>query len=294
VGATYGKVASFYGDAFGVAVSRGGLARAMHRLAGRLQPTYQALLAEVRRSPVVYPDETSMRISGLRGWLWAFVTKTATVYVQRMSRGTDVVEEILGRDFHGALVHDGWAPYDQLALADHQQCFAHLLRRTKEMLEIATRGAVRFPRAVRDLLKDALALRDRRDAEEVSPHGLAVARGRLENRFEGILDWRLAHDGNRKLQRHLRLHADQIFTFLRRDDVEATAWPADHATRPAVLFRKISGGHRSPRGAHTHDVLLSVYRTCRQRLADAFALTVRALHTPAPRTLRIAQGLPAP
>jgi hypothetical protein len=47
------------------------------------------------------------------------------------------------------------------------------------MLETATRGAVRFPRRVQDLLQAALDLRDRHAAGRVSDHGLAVARGRL-------------------------------------------------------------------------------------------------------------------
>jgi transposase len=288
LGATYGKVRSFFHAAFGVTVSRGGLARALHRVAERFEPTYDVLLRDIRGSPVVYPDETSSRMAGVLWWLWAFVTPKTTVYVQRNSRGFDVIEEILGRDFQGALGHDGWAPYDKLALADHQQCLAHLLRRAKELLEQATRGAVRFPRAVRSFLKDALALRDRRDNAAISPRGFAIARGRIAGRLDRLLAKRLTHDANRRFRDHLRRHADQLLTFLYRIDVEATAWMADHAIRPAVLFRKVSGGHRSPRGARTHDVLTSVFRTCRQRAADALALTVRALCSPKPRVLRIA------
>jgi hypothetical protein len=39
------------------------------------------------------------------------------------------------------------AAYGCFKQADHQTCLAHLLRRSGEMLETATRGAVRFPRA---------------------------------------------------------------------------------------------------------------------------------------------------
>ena len=236
---------------------------------------------------MVYPDETGARVGGWLWWLWVFVAGDITVYVLRPSRGFDVIDEVLGRDFQGAVGHDGWAPYDKLALADHQQCLAHLLRRAKELLEVATRGAVRFPRAVKALLQDALDLRDRRDAHAISPDGVAVVRGRLDRRLGALLDMRLAHEDNRRFQRHLRNHADQILTFLRRADLEATSWPADHAIRPAVLFRKVSGGHRSEAGARTHEILLSVYRTCRQRCADAIALTAKALCSPRPQVFRL-------
>lgn len=293
-GMPYGKVTAFFGAAFQIRFSCGGLARALHRLAGKCEPTYQGFLSELRESPVVYPDETSMRVAGQRGWLWVFVTARVTVYVQRMSRGTDVLEEVLGLDFAGTLVHDGWAPYDQLEQATHQQCLAHYLRRAHELLETATRGAVRFPRAVTALLQDGLALRDRREADEISPHGLAVARGRLESRLGRLLDADVTHQGNRLFQGHLARHRDDLFTFLREPGVEATSWPADHATRPAVLFRKVSGGHRSQRGAHTHDVLTSIHRTCAQRAADLVALLVAALCAPQPRILDIQPASPDP
>lgn len=294
-GMPYGKVVAFIFVAFEIRICVGGLARALHRLADRLEPTYQSFLLVLRESPVVYADETSMRVSGLRGWLWLFVTMRLTVYVQRMSRGSDVVGEVLGFDFPGILAHDGWSPYDKVvgALA-HQQCLGHLDRRAKELLEVATRGAVRFPRAVRALLGDGLDLRDRRDAGEISPHGLAVATGHLESRLTRLLSARITHEANRRFQKHLDKHREEIFTFLRHEGVEATAWPADHATRPAVLFRKVSGGHRSDRGAHTHDVLLSVQRTCAQRGADPISIFNKALHEPGPRVLEIEPSGTAP
>jgi transposase len=294
VGAPYRKVVAFFQAAFGFVVSPGGLARALQRVAAKFEPTYGALLSEVRSAPVAYPDETSARMSGVLWWLWVFVTPNTTVYVLRPSRGFDVIDEVLGKDFGGALGHDGWAPYDQLVGADHQQCVAHLLRRAKELLETAVRGAVRFPRVVKALFQDALTLRDRRDAGDVSEHGFAVARGHLNRRMDDLLEMRVTHEGNRRFQKHLRNHADQLFTFLLRPDIEATSWMADHATRPAVLFRKISGGHRSPRGAHTHEVLLSVYRTCWQRLGDAISLTAQALCARTKQVFQIARALPAP
>jgi len=288
LGATYGKIRAFFQAAFGVAVSRGGLARAVARLSRRFEPTYDRLLQDIRGSPVVYPDETSSRMAGYKWWLWVFVSPTTTLYVQRPSRGFDVIEEVLGRDFAGAIGHDGWAPYDRLALADHQQCFAHLLRRAKDLLSVAAGGAVHFPRAVKALLQGAIALKQRRDGDEISPHGLRVARGQIAARLDRILAMRLSHEANRRFQGHLARHADQLLTFLYRDDLEATNWMAEQAIRPAVLFRKVSGGHRSPAGARTHDVLTSVFRSCRQRVVDALALSVQALRAPQPEVIQLA------
>jgi transposase len=85
------------------------------------------------------------------------------------------------------MVHDGWSPYDQFEDARHQQCLNHLLRRADEMAATATRGAVCFPRRVAALLRAGPGLRDRHAAGEISRHGLAVARGRLENQLSDLI-----------------------------------------------------------------------------------------------------------
>ncbi|MFQ5507187.1 MAG: IS66 family transposase [Planctomycetota bacterium] len=281
LGLPYQKTCDVLSHAFGVTVTSGGLSQALSRLAQRAEPSYARLLDEVRGSAAVYPDETSARMNGQRWWLWVFTTTMATVYVQRPSRGSDVIEEILGKKFAGLLGHDGWAPYDQLTEATHQQCLAHLIRRATDLLETATRGAVRFPRKVKKLLQDALRLRDRQEAGELSDHGFSVARGKIEKRLARVLEMQITNNGNRKFQGHLANHADDLLTFL-YEDIEATNWPAEQAIRPAVRFRKTSGGHRSPRGARTRDVLLSLLRTARQRDLDPIPLLIRILRSPDP------------
>jgi transposase len=266
---------------FGITVSAGGLSQALDRLARRAESGYAALTDQVRRSAAVYPDETSARMNGQRWWLWVFATTMTTVYAQRPSRGTDVIEEILGRDFAGLLGHDGWAPYDQLTEATHQQCLAHLIRRAKELLETASPGAARFPRQIKVLLQDALRLRDRHEAADLSERRFSRARRQLEIRLGQLLQRTLSHAGNRTFQEHLANHADDLFTFL-YENVEATNWPAEQAIRPAVRFRKTSGGHRSPTGARTRDVLLSILCTARQRGLDALQLLAEMLRSRCP------------
>lgn len=281
LGLPYGKTAAVLQAAFGITVSTGGLSQALARLGRRAAPSYAALCEQVRRSAAVYPDETSARMAGQRWWLWVFATTMTTLYVQRPSRGSDVVEEILGKDFAGLLGHDGWAPYDQLTEATHQQCLAHLIRRAKELLETASTGAARFPRQVKGLLQEALRLRDRWETGELTERGFARIRTQLEVRLGRLLQSTLRHPGNRRFQAHLANHADDLFTFL-YENIEATNWPAEQAIRPAVRFRKTSGGHRSPAGARTRDLLLSTLCTARKRGLDALQLLADMLCNPTP------------
>ena len=241
----------------------------------------------------MYPDETSARVTGRLWWLWAFTTPETTVYVQRPCRGFAVIEEILGLGFAGKVGHDGWAPYDELLEAFHQQCLAHPLARIKEMLQAAPRGARGFLKAIKRLFQDALDLRDRYLAGEVSEHGLAVARGRLGARQGDLFSRGLRYGPSRTFQKHLRRHCNEWLAFLWCPrELEATNWRAEQAIRPAVIFRKMSGGHRSERGARTHDVLTSILRTAVQRGADAMDLFGQMLRAPQPLALAIAPRAP--
>ena len=64
------KTARVLRTRFGLHVTRGGLVRLLHRTADAAAPAYAALCEQVRRSPVVTPDETGWRVDATRHWLW--------------------------------------------------------------------------------------------------------------------------------------------------------------------------------------------------------------------------------
>lgn len=282
LGLSFGKVSRLLGDAFGLSLTPGGICLATARVARIAEPTYHALAAWIRRAPVVSPDETGWKIGGHRAWLWAFVSEQHTVYAIRRGRGFAEAAEILGEEFPGVLARDGWGPYRSFVHAWHQTCLAHLLRRCRELLEVAERGAARVPWAVHRILKRALELRDRRDAGTLSPRGLAVLQGKLEAVLDRLLAWRPRHAENRKLLQHLRTERDALFTFLGRPSVPATNWWAERAIRPAVVTRKSCGGNRTWAGAHVQEILASVLRTARQQGRDPLGILVELLRSPEP------------
>ena len=294
-GLSYGDIQGLLDEAFGISVSRGGAAQVVLRVAERHEPVYETIQQIVHRSDIVYPDETGWKIAGRLQWLWVFVTPTAMLCVIRPSRGHDVPEEVLGADYAGRMIHDGWSPYDFFEQATHQQCLEHLLRRAEQLLERATRAAVRFPRKVKEFLSDALALRDRRDSGAISSRGLAVARGRLEKRLDRLLEWNLSHHGNRKFQNHLAGHSDEILTFLYDADIEATNWPAEQAVRPVVVNRKVFGGNRTASGGRAQEILGSVFATLTKRALDTLSFLSTIIRSIADqRPALVHQLLPAP
>jgi transposase len=263
-GLSYGKIATLLEQMAGLRVARSTLCRALLRTAWKAEPIYADLVEAIKRSPVAYPDESGWREGGLSAWLWAFTNRRETVYSIQRGRGYAEAASVLGEDYAGVLVADGWAPYRRFTQATHQTCLAHLLRRCDERLETAQAGAARFPRQVQKILRAALTLRNRRAAGTISHRGVRIAKGRLAARMARLLAGEFTDPENLRFANHLRRHQNDLFVFLDREDVEATNWPAEHAIRPAVVNRKSCGGNRTRRGATAQAVLMSILRTCQQ------------------------------
>jgi len=273
---------------FGIRVTPGGVVQAIARQARRLESTYEALALAVRRSSVVAPDETGWRVAARKRWLWAFVgDEQVTVYLIG-GRGYEDACQILGEDFAGVLERDGWAPYRSFKSARHQTCYAHLLKRTSGLIEDSIAGQARVPHAARRILKDALALRQRRDAIvdddviDAEEFGLKVTE--LRERTDTLLEVNPTHEPNRLLIQHLRTEREHMFTFLDQPGVQATNWRAEQALRPAIVNRKNWGGNRTDAGARTQVITMSVIRTARQQNLDPVELMAAVQHDRTPTT----------
>jgi transposase len=285
-GLSHGKVTQCLDHLFGISLSRGGSVHTVLRAATRCEPAYEAIRQCVGQADWVVPDETGWRVGGHPAWLHTLVSPEATAYVIDPTRSGDVAADILGLDYAGTMIHDGWSPYDRFHEANHQQCLRHLLRRADEMEAAATRGAVCFPRRVAELLRAGLGLRDRHAAGEISTHGLAVARGRLENELADVVFPPKTNVANERLAKHLWAHRDELFTFLRQPGLDATNWRAELAIRFGVILRKVWGGSRTWVGARAQAVLMSVWRTCWQQRRCALDFLSQWLRgTPVPLAL---------
>ena len=294
MGLSLGHTQQVLSYGFGLEVSRGGLYRALARMAGRAEPTYDQLVETTRQAPVNGMDETGWKVGGRLQWLHVAVSAQVTVYAILPGRGYEQAEMILGAEYDGFLIHDGWAPYYRFQFAFHQSCLAHLLKRSREMAQIASPAALAFPRTVEDLLETSLQLRDRFAQGELSERGLSIATGKLEAKLDRMLERRRRNAANRRLARHLEHERLWLFTFLHCPGLDATNNAAERAIRGMVIARKVWGGNRTWEGARTQQILVSVLRTCWQQDKDAFTRCVTLLRAPRAVILDIVPGAGSP
>jgi transposase len=282
LGVPYRKICDFLATYCGLRVCPATFVRAEQRLTDLALPTYQLILDALRRAHVVHADETGWRIHGVNAWLWVFSSKDVTVYAIRTSRGHDVPADVLGPDFDGYLIVDGWAAYDVLEYAKGR-CNGHILRRCKDLLETVPAKEHQYLEALIKLLQDAIALAKRRD--ELNAKGYARRVQCMENRLDDWLD-SLPRAVSPELERfewHLRAHRGEWFVFLHDREVPPTNNHAEQMLRPAVITRKVGGCNKTLLGSLVHSVLASLMVTCKRqgkRFLDLARQLWRAVQPP--------------
>jgi transposase len=93
----------------GLAISVGALVNIVLRTAQRLEPAAEAIRNDIRGSPVVGSDETGARVDGQNWWQWAFVSDRSTYHIIASSRGSSVIEKVMGDAIPLTWVSDLWS-----------------------------------------------------------------------------------------------------------------------------------------------------------------------------------------
>ena len=264
-GLTMRKTCAVLRDLMGVALSPGGLAQALARMAGRLTAEDDALLKTLKAEPVLHTDETSWWVGRSGFSLWVLTNRAGTCYRIVPSRSRAEAEALMG-DYQGVLVSDCLNIYDELTPHQHK-CYAHHLKEIGKALEEPKVQASPYLQELRALLTGAMALK----AEMACLPAVQVAR--LRQALEANADRLLGQQANagpdaapvaEKLRQRLLKQRDHLFTFLDHEAVDATNNLAERQLRPAVISRKLSCGNKTVRGARTWQVLASLAATCRQ------------------------------
>jgi transposase len=286
LGLPHADAAALLKHGFGLRLSRGGICRAIQRVARQAEATWQALRDAARRSVLAHMDETGWKVEAQLRWLWTVVGEQVTFCEILPGRGFAEAAAILGAEYAGWLIHDGWQIYYKFLKAAHQSCVAHLIRRCRDMGAVATPAAARFPLAVKQLLEQGLALRDRYREQKISLHGLWTATGRLEAKLDRLLERHYRDPANRRLAKHLRHERPYLFTFLYCPGlVDATNNLAERVMRLLVVLRKNWGGNRTEKGVRAQAVLTSILCTARQQDKDVFELLTDLLRSPQAKLL---------
>jgi hypothetical protein len=258
----------------GIPLSLGSIQNSWEEASRAVAEPCAELERQLRNEPVLNSDETGYRTGGEKRWLWALVAPGFVFYQIALSRGAEVLVQLLGAVFAGVLCSDRCPTYLKYHPGQGQFCWAHFKRNILGVLEIAkTTEAERFCRDALALHARLFRLWHRFRAGPGARYGpitrqqLILKSIPLEKKFFALAD-RYFDSGDRdvrNLARALFVHFEKFFTFLGKEGVEPTNNAAERALRCAVQWRKISFGSRSPEGEVAVARLLTATRTCRMQ-----------------------------
>ena len=129
------KTVSFLDSGFAFKITPASLNAIIKRVADAAEEEYEELKIRIKDTAKVYVDETSFSVLGKNQWVWVFRNANDILLVIRPSRGSNVLEEILGKDYAGTVICDCWRAYNFLSNANLQRCWAHLLRKSDKLSE---------------------------------------------------------------------------------------------------------------------------------------------------------------
>jgi transposase len=270
---SYERLVRLFRDLFGFIISEGGLNGLFQRAKPCFDRQVAGILARLRKSRVVYSDETSVRVKGVNWWNWVFQNDDVVLHVIRRSRARPVVEEVLDGHRPTLWVSDLYGPQQGHAVA-WQICLAHQLRDCQYAIDA---GDGTFAPRMKRLLLRAFVIAKRR--KNLATSTRRCYHSRLNRELDTILARQVKHPQGRRLRKRYRKHRHSLFTFLEHPEIAPDNNSSERALRPTATYRKVTGGFRSTWGADLYAAVRSAVGTAAKQGIHAFDAIRAALQS---------------
>lgn len=255
----YRKIADRFEQLHGLELSGASAWHATERAARAGRCEYEQIRRQIQQAEIVHVDETGIKREGEQAWIWTFRTREHTLYAVRESRGSDVPAEVLGEDFAGTVICDGWTAYPAFT-SNLQRCWAHLLR---EAEDVASDHEEAEP--VHRYLKQMFVGLQSWLETDPSPRERAQMHRSCQNGLRSLVERSVTDEAVATLLGKIEGGIDHWLTFVGEPAVSQTNNAAENALREPVVLRKIIGTLRNDRGMFVHETILSLLATWRQQ-----------------------------
>ena len=253
-----------------------GALNVLERVGTVLLPVYNQLGNKLPAMPYLYADETNWPINGIKKWSWYFGNELISYYQFATTRSQRVAQNILGTTYDGILIIDGYKGYNIDCRI--QRCWIHLNRKIEKLQDMPfiTEAGKEFllmlhGNVSQPILKIHQQFRD----HEISQSQYSSLANEIKQNYFKIIDDtdNLSEIRDKKIINWLKereKEKDQLFTFIDYPEIKVHTNDAERALRPEVIYRKISGGHRTEKGAQNYAIIFSVWETCKKNNVDFF------------------------
>lgn len=250
---------------WGVHISLGAIHRCEQRLSEAAARAVARVRKALRQQPTVHMDETGWRKGTERPWLWTLSTPELSSFWIAPRRDSRTALRLL-HDFEGILCSDDYSAYNSVPLERRQLCWAHRLRDFRRLADYPyEQSTSRLGHVLLRITRHLFWALNRARDGAISAEVFRRRAHRLRKRLQRVCRWALTatprHE--RRKYRALLARTDALWRFVDHDGVEPTNNCAERALRHAVIWRRISYGHRGIAGRLFVERMLTVVQTLR-------------------------------
>ena len=269
--ASFSTIRKFFRDVLMVTISRGQLVKVIRKVTAALDGMYDELLACLPHEAQLNVDETGHKENGKSLWTWGFRTPLYTLFKIDPSRGSDVLIEMLGKEFDGVLGCDYFSAYRKY-MGDFeiavQFCLAHLIRDVKFLTTLPDRVTRAYGERVLNKLRKLFRIIHRQ--ESMTPEQFQRALERVRQQLLKVGRRAPRRSEAQNLAKRFRLHGEAYFRFITTPGIEPTNNLAEQAIRFVVIDRVITQGTRSEQGRRWCERIWTAIATCAQQGRSVF------------------------
>jgi hypothetical protein len=286
---SYDQVANILWDLYRFKLTDGEITTIMNDQRLKLLPEYEKLQNGIRASPAAHFDESRYSIQSEQGagyaWSMSSTTSSDVVFKLADSRGKGNAKALVGENYQGIGITDRYAGYKHLfenkdGSSRHQICWAHLQRNAKDLthLECLTKAKQTHVNTYYKKLASIYADIRKYQAE---PFELDTRQRQADQLLKRVKLLCIPHKLDPQklvsLKSGILEYQDSLFLCLTTDGIPADNNRAERDIRKLVIKRKKSLGVKTPKGARTLEVLLSVCWSLYNRDRDNFFPNYRGL-----------------
>ena len=241
--------------------------------------THELLLGILTDESFLNVDETGHKDCGKRMWTWCFRAPLFTMFKIAPSRGSEVLIEVLGREFDGVLGCDYFSAYRKY-MRDCgvlvQFCLAHLIRDLKFLAEHPNPANQSYGHRVLEATRGVFDLIHRRDL--MKPQTFTTTLELLGKALcrTAVKDVPSTSEAA-NLARRFRKHGASYIRFITTPGIEPTNNLAEQAIRFVVIDRHITQGSRSETGRRWLERIWTTIATCTQQGRSVFEFILEAV-----------------
>ena len=269
---SFSTIRKFVRDVIGLKISRGHLAKLIVKVSASLQFAYDLLLKMLPQQKVVNTDETGHKDKGEAMWTWCFRAPLFTLFKISPSRGSEVLLEVLGKEFDGVLGCDYFSAYRKYMKNCNvlvQFCLAHLIRDIKFLADHPDRRNRSYGQRVLEAVRALFAVIHRRDQMSPQQFQVTLVNAGDELWAEAIYRVPSTKEAN-NLAKRFEKHGASYIRFITTPGIEPTNNLAEQAIRFVVLDRHVTQGTRGEVGQRWSERIWTVIATCAQQGRSLF------------------------